>query len=473
MAGRGGDISLPDVSKLNDLKDDQIEALIEKLAEVQAHAPQIIAALEEQKEARSRGSKSVGSKEGPPTQPQRSRNVVDDQYVEEIVEEEESDNDDETDEEEDDDEGDYPMVGEGYSDEISVVSDMTTPTVVSSMEVHEEEFYHDMMIGGRKVNAPKKRDLLSQVARTNASRQNQQQSAAAATQKAIPKVQTIQRPTSANKTNIGRSPKPKSPGPGMGPSPRKKSGGKATIRVAPGATTTTTSTTVEKSGGVPKKTSSTKKKVKKANSKSMSAAGFENWNNSFEKNNNNNKLNNSSNNINSNTGKSKSAHKKSSPIPSTQLKEEKKQTEPVMIDDDGFLVNQGDFSDAFDSNPFGDFTTSTMPSSTSGGSNSNNNNNNQTTSTKNNTSANNDVFGSFADFGNPTPTTPVTPTRQRKTTSSSSKPRKLNEVGKSKSTKSHGSADGSRRQRAKSPMPGSGVTSPKTKKKGSRRSSVV
>ena len=175
MAGAAGDISLPDVSKLNDLKDDQIEALIEKLAEVQAHAPQIIAALEAQQEARSRGSRgSKGDRKGSSdrgerTQPPKGKHqqpaYIQEEEHEEVVEEEGEDDEDYDDFDED---AEYPMVGEGYSDELSVVSDMTTPTVVSSLEIHEEEYYRDMIVGGVKVSAPKKKDLLTQVAKTNA-----------------------------------------------------------------------------------------------------------------------------------------------------------------------------------------------------------------------------------------------------------------------------------------------------------------
>lgn len=43
-----------------------------------------------------------------------------------------------------DDDDNYPKIGPGYSDDISVVSDLTTPTVMTRQQVMEEEFYKDV-----------------------------------------------------------------------------------------------------------------------------------------------------------------------------------------------------------------------------------------------------------------------------------------------------------------------------------------
>jgi hypothetical protein len=156
--GGGGDMGISDARQLND---DQVEALIRKLQQAQAEAPQIIAALEAHAEARSlTGGKP--SKERQRQQPQQQRQ-------QQPQEEEEEEDDSEY-----DDDANYPMVGHGCSDEISVVSDLTTPTVVSNIHVHEEEHYRDilppMIIGGGSSDAPpmminptKRKNLVSQV----------------------------------------------------------------------------------------------------------------------------------------------------------------------------------------------------------------------------------------------------------------------------------------------------------------------
>mmetsp|Transcript_39414 Transcript_39414/g.95368 ORF Transcript_39414/g.95368 Transcript_39414/m.95368 type:complete len:374 (+) Transcript_39414:104-1225(+) len=55
-----------------------------------------------------------------------------------------------------DEDDNYPKIGPGYSDEISVVSEMSTPTVMTKQNVNEEEYYSEvsgapppMSIGGR------------------------------------------------------------------------------------------------------------------------------------------------------------------------------------------------------------------------------------------------------------------------------------------------------------------------------------
>lgn len=151
--GGGGLGGLPNAQQLDD---DQIEAIIKKLQQAQAEAPQIIAALEAHAEARSlTGSQSKGRRQ-PQPEP-------------EPEEEEDDEEDDEFDED-----ANYPEVGHGVSDDISVVSDLTTPTVLTGVPVPEEEHYRDtlppMIVGGGGhdapamiISAPKKKNLVGQV----------------------------------------------------------------------------------------------------------------------------------------------------------------------------------------------------------------------------------------------------------------------------------------------------------------------
>lgn len=111
------------------LDDDQISSIIQKLQLAQAEAPQIIAALEAQAKSK--------HKRAPEPEPEQ--------------------------EDSDDDDANYPMVGPGCSDDISVVSDLTTPTVVSSLHVPEEEHYRESL--PPMLIAPKRKNLVSGVAK--------------------------------------------------------------------------------------------------------------------------------------------------------------------------------------------------------------------------------------------------------------------------------------------------------------------
>jgi hypothetical protein len=85
--------------------------------------------------------------------------------------EEVEEDDDDDDSDSFDEDADYPMVGYGVSDDVSILSDLTTPTVVSSLLVPEEEHYRDgslppMMIGGdgnlpsMMIAPPKRKNLV-------------------------------------------------------------------------------------------------------------------------------------------------------------------------------------------------------------------------------------------------------------------------------------------------------------------------
>ncbi|GKY94387.1 hypothetical protein MPSEU_000404700 [Mayamaea pseudoterrestris] len=154
--------SLTNGSQLNEA---QIEQLIRKLQGANGSAPQVIAALEAHAHSGNNGRSAATSsssnrhaRAAPPPPPEPEE------------EEEDSDSFDE--------DADYPMVGHGVSDDMSVMSDLTTPTVVSSLHIPEEEHYREgslppMMIGGdgnlpSMMIAPPKRKNLVQPQRAGA-----------------------------------------------------------------------------------------------------------------------------------------------------------------------------------------------------------------------------------------------------------------------------------------------------------------
>ena len=49
----------------------------------------------------------------------------------------------------DDDDDNYPKIGPGYSDDISVVSELSTPTVMTRQQVSDEEYYREVKPGGQ------------------------------------------------------------------------------------------------------------------------------------------------------------------------------------------------------------------------------------------------------------------------------------------------------------------------------------
>jgi len=50
-----------------------------------------------------------------------------------------------------DDDDNYPKIGPGYSDDISVVSELSTPTVMTRQSVSDEEYYREVRAGGQGV----------------------------------------------------------------------------------------------------------------------------------------------------------------------------------------------------------------------------------------------------------------------------------------------------------------------------------
>jgi hypothetical protein len=106
--------------------DVQILELIKKLQLAQADSPEILAAL---KSPELRALASLAAQKQAtqkPPEPKKASPALDD-----IM----------------DDDDNYPKIGPGYSDDISVVSDMTTPTVMTRQQVAEEEHYREVSGG--------------------------------------------------------------------------------------------------------------------------------------------------------------------------------------------------------------------------------------------------------------------------------------------------------------------------------------
>lgn len=146
--------------------DSQILEIIRKLQLAQADSPEILAAL---KSPELRALASLAAQKQARPEPKKAPAPSLDDVM--------------------DDDDNYPKIGPGYSDDISVVSDLTTPTVMTRQHIMEEEFYKDvnggpgalppMHIGGGPAQpsrppgavgghgpgfvAPKKKNLVSQV----------------------------------------------------------------------------------------------------------------------------------------------------------------------------------------------------------------------------------------------------------------------------------------------------------------------
>jgi hypothetical protein len=122
--------------------DTQILEIIKKLQHAQADSPEILAAL---KSPELRALASLAAQKQvvaapPPARKQKQAEPVKKKppppTLDEVM----------------DDDDNYPKIGPGYSDDISVVSDMTTPTVMTSQPIADEEYYKD--INGEGGNLP-------------------------------------------------------------------------------------------------------------------------------------------------------------------------------------------------------------------------------------------------------------------------------------------------------------------------------
>lgn len=103
--------------------DAQILEIIKKLQQAQADSPEILAALKSP-ELRALASLAA-QKQGAAKPPEPSKKAP---SLDDVMDEDDN----------------YPKIGPGYSDDISVVSDLTTPTVMTKQQVAEEEYYKDV-----------------------------------------------------------------------------------------------------------------------------------------------------------------------------------------------------------------------------------------------------------------------------------------------------------------------------------------
>jgi hypothetical protein len=133
--GKSGGDSTPSTAFSS--TDTQILEIIRKLQQAQADSPEILAAL---KSPELRALASLAAQKQvvapPPARKQKQAEPAKKKTpkpkppptLDEVM----------------DDDDNYPKIGPGYSDDISVVSDMTTPTVMTSQPIAEEEYYKDI-----------------------------------------------------------------------------------------------------------------------------------------------------------------------------------------------------------------------------------------------------------------------------------------------------------------------------------------
>jgi hypothetical protein len=109
--------------------DQQILEIIKKLQQAQADSPEILAALKSP-ELRALASLAAQKQAPPPVKaPEPEKKAP--PSLEDVM----------------DDDDNYPKIGPGYSDDISVVSDLTTPTVMTKQHIQDEEYYKDVNEG--------------------------------------------------------------------------------------------------------------------------------------------------------------------------------------------------------------------------------------------------------------------------------------------------------------------------------------
>jgi len=111
--------------------DAQILEIVKKLQEAQASSPEILEALKspELLALASLAAQKQGLQAAAPAPSKPSGPSLDDVM---------------------DDDDNYPKIGPGYSDDISCISELSTPTVMTRQQVAEEERYHELKAGGHK-----------------------------------------------------------------------------------------------------------------------------------------------------------------------------------------------------------------------------------------------------------------------------------------------------------------------------------
>jgi hypothetical protein len=101
--------------------DSQILQIIKKLQQAQADSPEILAALQSP-ELRALANLAAQKEKAAEPAPSPSPSLED------VI----------------DDDDNFPKIGPGYSDDVSVLSDLSTPTVMTKQHIAEEEYYKDV-----------------------------------------------------------------------------------------------------------------------------------------------------------------------------------------------------------------------------------------------------------------------------------------------------------------------------------------
>jgi len=123
--------------------DAQILEIVKKLQQAQADSPEILEALKSP-ELLALASLAAQKQSLQARAPEPSKPVV--TSLDDVI---------------DVDDDNYPKIGPGYSDDISVVSELSTPTVMTRQHVSDEEFYREVKAGGQGVVPSKAGGLAS------------------------------------------------------------------------------------------------------------------------------------------------------------------------------------------------------------------------------------------------------------------------------------------------------------------------
>jgi len=110
--------------------DAQILEIVKKLQQAQIDSPEILEALKSP-ELLALASLAAQSKGLQASAPEPTKPVA--TSLDDVI---------------DDDDDNYPKIGPGYSDDISVVSELSTPTVMTRQQVSDEEYYREVKPGG-------------------------------------------------------------------------------------------------------------------------------------------------------------------------------------------------------------------------------------------------------------------------------------------------------------------------------------
>jgi len=133
--------------------DAQILEIVKKLQEAQASSPEILEALKspELLALASLAAQKQGLQAAAPAPSKPSGPSLDDVM---------------------DADDNYPKIGPGYSDDISCVSELSTPTVMTRQQVAEEERYHELKAGGHKPGVGLAGNRLPRASRTTPKTKN-------------------------------------------------------------------------------------------------------------------------------------------------------------------------------------------------------------------------------------------------------------------------------------------------------------